>query len=82
MSLNLDNEQSLNNMVMTISNAGHLDTYDKADSLKSQIEDLFYNDEFGIYKICDIWTDRDFKEINWCEIIASHLDESYEDTED
>ena len=82
MSLNLDNNQSLNDMVMTIANAPHLETYDKADSLKSQVEDMFYVEEYGIYKICDTWTDRDFKEIDWCEIIESHIDEEYESDED
>ncbi len=82
MSLNLDNEQPLNEMVMTIANAPHLDTYDKAQSLKEQVEEMFYNDELGVYKICDTWTERDFQEIDFDEIIESHLDESYETEED
>lgn len=80
MSLNLDNEQPLNEMVMEIAN-GSGDTYDKAQELKQRIEELFYNEQLGIYKICDSWTDRDFQEIDFTEIIESHVDESY-DTEE
>ncbi|TRZ49187.1 MAG: hypothetical protein D4S01_09080 [Dehalococcoidia bacterium] len=78
MSLNLDNEQPLNEMVMTISNAKDLDTYDKAQVLKERVEEMFYNDGLGVYRICDTWTERDFQEVDWCEVIESHLDESYE----
>ena len=80
LSLNLDNDQYLNERLMEIAN-GSEDTYDKAETLKDWIEDEFFNDEFGVYKICDTWTDRDFKEIDWIEIIESHIDESFE-TED
>ena len=82
MSLNLDNEQPLNGMVMTIANAKDLDTYDKAQVLKERVEEMSYNDGLGVYKICDTWTERDFQEVDWCEIIESHLDESFEDAED
>ena len=77
MSLNLDNDQYLNERLMEIAN-GSGDTYDKAETLKDWIEDEFFNDEFGVYKICDTWTNRDFQEIDWCEIIESHLDAEYE----
>ena len=77
LSLNLDNDQYLNERLIEIAN-GSGDTYNKAQNLKDWIEDEFYNDEFGAYKICDAWTDRDFKEIDWCEIIESHLDAEYE----
>ncbi len=82
MSLNLDNEQPLNEMVMSISNSKDLDTYDKAQVLKERVEEMFYNDGLGVYKICDTWTERDFQEVDWCEIIESHLDESFEAEED
>jgi len=82
MSLNLDNEQPLNEMVMTISNAKDLDTYDKAQVLKERVEEMFYNDGLGVYRICDTWTERDFQEVDWCEVIESHLDESFEAEED
>lgn len=78
MSLNLDNDQYLNERVMEIANNGRGDTYEKAESLKDWIEDEFFNDEFGVYKICDTWTDRDFKEIDWSEIIESHIDAEYQ----
>ncbi|MCW4015461.1 MAG: hypothetical protein NWF06_03745 [Candidatus Bathyarchaeota archaeon] len=81
MSLNLDNDQYLNERVMEIAN-GCGDTYDKAQELKEFIESEFYVEEYGIYKISDIWTERDFQEIDFAEIIESHLDESYATEED
>ncbi len=81
LSLNLDNEQCLNERLLEIVN-GSGEVYDKAQELKQWIEDEFFNDEFGVYKICDTWTERDFQEVDWCEIIESHFDESFEDEED
>lgn len=83
MSLNLDNDQYLNERLMEIAN-GCGETYDKAQELKEFIESEFCVEEYGIYKISDIWTERDFQEVDWYEIIESHLDESYatEDSED
>lgn len=77
MSLNLDNDQYLNERLMEIAN-GCGDTYDKAQELKDWIESEFYNEEFSVYKICDTWTERDFQEIDFSEIIESHIDESCE----
>lgn len=76
MSLNLDNEQPLNEMVMELANKQNLGNYEKAQSLKEQIEELFYIEEHGIIKICDAWTLRDFQEIDWIDIIESHIEES------
>lgn len=81
MSLNLDNDQYLNSELMRISNSSK-DTYDKAEELKDWIESEFYVDEFGVYKIWDTWTERDFQDVDWFDIIESHLDESYETEED
>lgn len=77
MSLNLDNDQFLNSELMRIANSSK-DTYDKAGELKDWIESEFSNDELGIIKVCDTWTNRDFQEIDWSEIIESHLDAEYE----
>jgi len=76
-SLNLDNDQFLNSELMRIANSSK-DTYDKAGELKDWIESEFSNDELGIIKVCDTWTNRDFQEIDWSEIIESHLDAEYE----
>lgn len=81
MSLNLDNEQALTQELMRIANQT-VETYDKAQELKSWVESEFYIEESGVYKICDTWTERDFQEINWYEIIEAHLDELYEIEED
>ena len=75
MSLNLDNEQGLNEMVHEIANSCRGSKYDKAQVLKEQIEELFYVEEFSIYKICDSWTLRNFQEIDWYDIIESHQEE-------
>jgi len=69
MSLNLDNDQYLNDRVLSLANSGRGDIYDKAEMLKDFVEESFYVDEFGVYKICDVWTNRDFQEIDWSEII-------------
>ena len=74
MSLNLDNDQYLNSELHRIAN-GPQSTYDKAQILKEWIEESFFVEEHGIYKICDTWTTRDFNEIDFYEIIESHIEE-------
>ncbi|MBN2260659.1 MAG: hypothetical protein JW702_08940 [Clostridiales bacterium] len=74
MSLNLDNDQYLNSELHRIANSPR-STYDKSQDLKAWIEELFYNEEFQVYKICDTWTLRDFQEIDWYDIIESHVEE-------
>lgn len=75
MALNLDNEQYLNSELNRIAN-GRGSLYEKGETLKEFVEELFYNEEFQIYKICDTWTERDFQEIDWSDIIDSHIEES------
>lgn len=81
MSLNLDNDQYLNSEVMRTSN-GQGEIYDKAEQLKDWVESKFYVEKYGIIKICDTWTERDFQSIDWCDIIRAHVDESCETEED
>lgn len=46
-----------------------------ADNFKEYLEEVFYIEEYGIYKISDVWTERDWNEIDWIEITKSYLEE-------
>lgn len=75
MSLNLDNDQVLNEELHQIANAPRLSIYERSEALKEWVSELFYVEEYGIYKICDTWTERDFQEIDFYDIIESHIEE-------
>ena len=51
--------------------------YELVDNFKEWLEELFFIEEYNIYKICDTWTFRDWQEINWHEIVKSYLEEVY-----
>lgn len=70
MALNIDNDKGLYEMIQTdiISENQDLDDYELGDLIKEAIEELAYNEEFNIYKLCDTWTYRDFQEIDWSDI--------------
>ena len=74
MSLNLDNDPVLNAGLHRIAN-GRGSVYDRSQTLKNYVEDLFYVHDYQIYKICDTWTERDFQQIDWYDIIESHIEE-------
>ena len=59
----------------TISETEKPDTYKIADLFKEYLEEMFYIEEYGIYKICDTWTFRDWQEINWIEIVEAYISE-------
>ncbi|MAH49118.1 hypothetical protein CMI37_25055 [Candidatus Pacearchaeota archaeon] len=45
-----------------------------ADDLKEELEKMFCHvDEIG-YKICDFWSNRDWAEINWQEVLETRAD--------
>lgn len=46
-----------------------------AEKLKDCIDRLSYDEKNGIYRISDIWTQRDFDAINWNEIAKEILQE-------
>ena len=81
MSLNLDNDQTFNRDLNRIANGGG-SLYDREQQLKAYVEALFYVEEYSIYKICDTWTERDFQEIDWTDIIESHIEEDTETEEE
>ena len=72
LALNVDNDQSLYNFTRDfIKQTKSIDVWDTAKKLKDQLEELTYNEECDIYKICDNWTQRDWHEINFSEIVKS-----------
>ena len=74
MNLNLTNEQGIYNEIHSM--AKHQsDDYKLGEQLKDYIEELFYNEDSQTYKICDVWTNRDFQEIDWYEIAQSLREE-------
>ena len=76
LALNVDNDQGLYNSTRDlIKQTKSMDVYDAARELKQQLEDVAYNEKCNIYKICDNWTQRDWKEINFNEIVKSWREE-------
>ncbi len=52
-----------------------MDVWDVARELKQQLEDITYDEKCDIYKICDNWTQQDWNEINFNEIVKSWREE-------
>jgi hypothetical protein len=72
LALNVDNDQGLYNMTRElIKKTKQMDIYEAAQVLKEQLEEITFNKECDIYKICDNWTHRDWAEINFNEILES-----------
>ena len=75
LALNVDNDQGLYESTRElIKKTKDLEVYDAAKEIKDYLEELAYNEECGIYKICDSWTQRDWDEINFSEILKSWRD--------
>ena len=76
LALNVDNDQGLYSIARDIiKQTKSMDVYDAASELKDQLEELTYNEKCDTYKICDNWTHRDWKEINFNEIVKSWREE-------
>ena len=76
LALNVDNDQGLYNLTRDfIKKTKSKDVWDAAKELKEQLEEITYNEECDIYKICDNWTQRDWNEINFNEIVKSWREE-------
>ncbi|MBU0756661.1 MAG: hypothetical protein KKF44_01230, partial [Nanoarchaeota archaeon] len=74
--LNVDNDQGLYNMTRElIKETKQMDVYDAAHALKERLEEITYNEDCDIYKICDSWTQRDWAEIDFNEIVESWREE-------
>lgn len=82
--LNIDNDQglynSINELVTEYLNDTRYDRttcnyYDLGDRIRDYLEELFWNDEYNVYKICDTWTLRDWQEIDWLEVAETRLEE-------
>lgn len=43
--------------------------WNAAKELKQQLENIIYDEKCGLYKIWDSWTQRDWNEINFNEIV-------------
>lgn len=82
--LNLDNDEGTYNMMNDFVRewrTGHSieDEYELGEAIKDYLEETFYIEEHQIYKICDVWTTRDWHEIDWPEIAKAYLDETKEE---
>ena len=76
LALNVDNNQGLYETARDlIKRTKDLDVYEAAKEMKDYLEELTYNEECSIYKICDNWTHRDWHEINFSEIVKSWREE-------
>lgn len=62
LALNLDNEESLYKQFRNYKG-------DAAD-LKAELEGMFNHEDIG-YKICDFWSNNEWQEIDWQEILES-----------
>ena len=76
LALNVDNNQGLYETARDlIKRTKDLDVYEAAKEMKDYLEELTYNEECSIYKICDNWTHRDWHVINFSEIVKSWREE-------
>ena len=71
MALNIDNDEGLQHAVLEFVT---LNSRVNADSLKDWIEDLISIECQGIqmYKIFDSWSEREFANIDWYELLESY----------
>ena len=74
--LNIDNDSLLYARLFDVveQNTDHFKDYEIAEQIKQLLEDMFWNDECGVYKIVDVWTYRDWHEINWIEVVETRRD--------
>ena len=74
--LNIDNEEGLYNEIRDLVEL-HSEEEDLflGDMIKEYLAELFYNEEFQVYKICDTWTERDWQEIDWEEVAETRREE-------
>lgn len=74
LNLNLTNEQGLYDSVIEWLKENPKSKYEynvlRIDAFKDWLYDSFWNDEFYVYKISDSWTERDFQNINFNEILG------------
>ena len=75
--LNIDNDEGLYHDVRRAAKESKElhDNYEVGQELKEYLEEWFYDDKNHIYKICDSWTERDWKEINWTEVAETRLED-------
>lgn len=76
LALNVDNDEGLYDITRDlIKRTKDMDLYEAAKELKEQLEELTYNEEWAVYKICDNWTQRDWNEIDFNEIVENWREE-------
>ena len=75
--LNIDNDEGLYNDIRRVAKETRhtSDIYDTGREIQEYLAEWFYDNENHIYKICDSWTERDWKEINWTEVAETRLEE-------
>lgn len=81
--LNLDNDHGTYSMMIDmvhdlLEGNEDCDAYDLGQAIKYNLEGLFYIEEHNIYKISDVWTTRDWAEIDWSEIAQAYIDDHKE----
>lgn len=75
--LNIDNDEGVYDEVRNIA-LGYKDQedfYNIGLLIKDYLEETFYIETAGCYKIYDSWTERDWKEIDWNEVAETRLAE-------
>ena len=83
--LNLDNDQGTYKMCKEFFTDNYnkdKDTYDLAKEFKDYLEELIYIEDHQIYKICDVWTTRDWFEIDFVEITESYIQDFKEELQE
>ena len=74
--LNLDNDYGLYQMCIEYFEENKdQDVYYLAEQFKDYLEELFFIEEHSIIKLCDVWTYRDWQEIDFIEIVESYLED-------
>jgi hypothetical protein len=73
MNVNLTNEEGIYTFIVDLASRIK-DDYELAEALKVWLEDNYFLDDVGIFKLCDAWTHRNFQEVNFIEIAKSLRD--------
>lgn len=72
MALNIDNDSTIFYDVLYIIKMNiKEDDSVLVGAIKQYLEDRFYIDEYSIYHICNSWTNRDFNEIDFYDLIEN-----------
>ena len=75
--LNINNDEGLHEEMQQLAaeNNKTLGNYEIGQLIEKHLAERFWLEPCQVIKICDSWTIRDWKEINWTEVAETRLEE-------